>query len=132
MIKRTALAAIALAASSMMGSTAVLADEGVYNTHPVTGASQMYRNLFRLRCSSCHGANGEGTNDEYPKLGPALKGNPFILNAPTVAIVNVIRLGRAGRQRLYHETFPNMPAFGVEMVPDADGLADFLKNDLQK
>ena len=51
---------------------------------------------------------------------------------PAAAIVRVIRLGRNGRERLYHESYPNMPAFGSEAVFDADGLVNFLKTDLQR
>jgi hypothetical protein len=47
-------------------------------------------------------------------------------------IINVIRKGRTGRARLYHDQFPNMPAFGVELVPNADELVQFLKTDLQQ
>jgi len=44
----------------------------------------------------------------------------------------VIRKGRTGPQRLYHESYPNMPAFGAEAVPDVDALVQFLKTDLQQ
>jgi mono/diheme cytochrome c family protein len=115
----------------MASSTCALAED-VFPTHPVAGAHENYRNLFRLRCSSCHGANGEGTDHEFPHTGPALKGNPFVQHAPAEAIIKVIRLGRNGRERLYHEAYPNMPAFGAEAVFDADGLVNFLKTDLQR
>jgi mono/diheme cytochrome c family protein len=106
--------------------------DGRYMQAPLPGANMNLRNLYRLRCATCHGENGEGSMRDYPRLAPALKGNPFIQNAPPDAIIRVIRLGREGPQRLYHESFPNMPAFGVESVPDADALVGFLKNDLQR
>ena len=90
------------------------------------------RNLFRLRCATCHGPNGEGTKHDWPQTGPALKGNPFIINAPDVAIISVIRKGRSGKQRLYHDTYPNMPSFGEEVVPNAQELVTYLKGDLQR
>lgn len=116
---------------AMAGSTCALA-EPVFPTHPVVGEHQNFRNLYRLRCASCHGANGEGTDHEWPHLAPALKGNPFVQHAPPAAIIRVIRLGRNGRERLYHESYPNMPAFGAEAVFDVDGLVHFLKTDLQQ
>ena len=116
---------------AMASSTCALA-EPVFPTHPVAGEHQNFRNLYRLRCSSCHGANGEGTDHEWPHLAPALKGNPFVQHAPAAAIIRVIRMGRNGRERLYHESYPNMPAFGAEAVFDADGLVNFLKTDLQR
>ncbi|HVO88052.1 MAG TPA: cytochrome c [Casimicrobiaceae bacterium] len=107
-------------------------NDGRYMQAQVPGANQNLRNLYRLRCATCHGENGEGSMRDYPRLAPALKGNPFIQNAPPDAIIRVIRLGREGPQRLYHESFPNMPAFGAEAVPDADALVTFLKGDLQR
>jgi mono/diheme cytochrome c family protein len=114
-------------------SAPVLADQPVYVNAPVAGENQNVRNLFRLRCAGCHGGNGEGTSNSMPKLAPALKGNPLVINAPNVVLVNIIRKGRIGRQRLYHDSpFANMPGFGAEMVPNVDELVVFLKTDLQK
>jgi len=87
---------------------------------------------YTLRCSHCHGSNGQGTRATLPSLGPALKGNPFIVNGSPAAIKNVIRKGRQGQKRLYDDTYPNMPSFGFEVVPDADALVAYLKGDLQK
>jgi len=107
--------------------------DGHYVTQQVPGVNQNMRNLYLLRCATCHGANGQGTaTGDYPQTGPALRGNPFVQNAPADALIRVIRLGREGPQRLYHETFPNMPAWGPEAVPDVDALVVFLKTDLQK
>ena len=88
--------------------------------------------IYKLRCSGCHGANGQGTRAVLPSLGPALKGNPFIVNGSPAAIKSVIRKGRSGQKRLYDDTYPNMPSFGPEPVPDADVLVAYLKGDLQK
>jgi len=87
---------------------------------------------YTLRCSHCHGSNGQGTRATLPSLGPALKGNPFVVNGSPAAIKNVIRKGRQGQKRLYDDTYPNMPSFGFEVVPDADALVAYLKGDLQK
>ena len=88
--------------------------------------------MYKLRCSMCHGSNGQGTRASLPSLGPALKGNPFIVSGSPAAIKGVIRKGRSGQKRLYDDTYPNMPAFGFEAVPDTDVLIAFLKGDLQK
>ena len=77
----------------------------------------------------------DGTVDKVhlvPALAPALKGNPFVAQGSDAAISNVIRKGRSGQQRLYNDTFPNMPSFGVEVVPDIPALVAYLKGDLQK
>jgi hypothetical protein len=130
---KLALLAVPMVAGFWAGSAPVLADQPIYANAPVVGENQNMRNLFRLRSGGGHGGNGEGTSNPMPKLAPALKGNPLIINAPAGVIVNIIRKGRIGRQRLYHDSpFANMPAFGAEMVPDADALAHFLKTDLQK
>jgi mono/diheme cytochrome c family protein len=117
---------------ALAAGTSALAQQPVYPSHQVGGEGQNQRNVYQLRCAACHGVNGEGTNNEWPRLAPALKGNPFVRNAPAVAVINVIRLGRNGRERLYHESYPNMPAFGAEAVFDVDGMVKFLKTDLQQ
>jgi mono/diheme cytochrome c family protein len=122
--------------AAVMASGSALAQpagqRGYVTNAPVVGEGQQMRNVYLLRCGTCHGRDGEGTAWDWPKLAPALKGNPFVQNAPASAIIRVIRKGRHGRERLYHESFPNMPAFGVEAVYDVDGLVAFLKGDLQK
>lgn len=85
--------------------------------------------VYEIRCSLCHGASGEGT--KAPPLGPPLKGNAFVVNAPPAAIAQVIRKGRSGRERAYDEAYPNMPAFSPVNVTDVDALIQYLKGDLQ-
>lgn len=87
---------------------------------------------YKLRCASCHGANGEGTRDRSPSLGPPLRGNPLVINAPAELLANIIRHGRGGQQRVYDDAYPNMPAFDAGMVPDVIGLAIYLKTVLQQ
>jgi mono/diheme cytochrome c family protein len=87
---------------------------------------------FQLRCSGCHGSEGQGTKGVMPVLGPALKGNPFVVNGSPAAVKTVIRKGRSGQKRLYNDTYPNMPSFGSEAIPDVDALVAYLKGDLQK
>ena len=82
---------------------------------------------YASKCADCHGAKGQGSYN--PKLGPALKGNPFVVNGSVNAIANVIRKGRSGKSRLYDETMPNMPSIPTANAPE---IAAFLKGDLQK
>lgn len=85
---------------------------------------------YKLRCSTCHGSSGQGT--AAPPLAPPLKGNPFVINAPAPVLVQLIRHGRVGRQRVYHEAYANMPSFGPEAVPDPEALVQYLKTGLQQ
>jgi mono/diheme cytochrome c family protein len=87
---------------------------------------------YKLRCASCHGANGEGTRSKSPSLGPPLRGNPLVINAPVELLAKIIRDGRGGQQRVYDDAYPNMPAFDAGMVPDVMGLATYLKTVLQQ
>jgi mono/diheme cytochrome c family protein len=87
---------------------------------------------YKLRCATCHGANGEGTRDKSPSLGPPLRGNPLVINAPAEILMSIIRRGRGGQQRVYDDAYPNMPAFDAGLVPDAMGLATYLKTVLQQ
>lgn len=91
------------------------------------------KDVYQLRCASCHGVNGLGPEEGgMPKLGPALKGNAFVQNAPYEAIYELIRNGRGGVARVYDDEYPNMPAFGPEAVTDVRALVEYLKNGLQK
>ena len=128
---RKILAAIPLLAGLLAWGAPALAQKALTNA-PEVGVNNDPRNWYLLRCATCHGTNGEGTKKDWPQTGPALKGNPFVQNAPAAAIIAVIRKGRNGRQRLYHDTYPNMPPFGVEAVPHVDDLVAYLKGDLQK
>jgi mono/diheme cytochrome c family protein len=112
------LVASALFASAMIPATAQAAYDAA--------------GIYQLRCGSCHGTEGQGTKHVMPALGPALKGNPFVVNGSPAAIRNVIRKGRSGQKRLYNDTYPNMPQFGPEMVSDVDALVGYLKGDFQK
>jgi mono/diheme cytochrome c family protein len=87
--------------------------------------------IFRIRCATCHGAEGEGTDQLGQALAPALKGNPLIQFAPAEAIATVIRKGRSGPRRSYDKGYPNMPAFGPEAVSDVDALIAYLKGPIQ-
>jgi mono/diheme cytochrome c family protein len=88
--------------------------------------------FYQLRCSGCHGTEGQGTRAQVPALGPALRGNPFVVNGSPAALKTLIRKGRQGQKRLYNDTYPNMPSFGAEVVPDVEGLVAYIKGDLQK
>lgn len=87
---------------------------------------------YELRCATCHGTEGQGTLDKSPSLGPPLRGNPFVINAPVEMLISLIRHGRGGQQRVYDDAYPNMPAFDAGLVPDAAGLANYLKTVLQE
>jgi mono/diheme cytochrome c family protein len=99
---------------------------------PATASEVDAAGYYKLRCASCHGANGEGTRDKSPSLGPPLRGNPLVINAPAELLANIIRHGRGGQQRVYDDAYPNMPAFDAGMVPDVIGLAIYLKTVLQQ
>jgi hypothetical protein len=47
-------------------------------------------------------------------------------------LTRIIRHGRGGQQRVYDDAYPNMPAFDAGLVPDAAGLAQYLKTVLQQ
>lgn len=118
MVKKTLVASVVLGAFSAIPAVAQAATDAAAN--------------YELRCSYCHGTEGQGTRASLPSLGPALKGNPFVVNGSPAALRTVIRKGRSGQKRLYNDTYPNMPSFGFEVVPDVDALVNFLKTDLQK
>jgi hypothetical protein len=71
-----------------------------------------------------------GHRATLPSLGPALKGNPFIVNGSPAAIKQVIRKGRSGRSA--STTTPTRTCrHSAGAVPDADALVAYLKGGLQ-
>lgn len=116
--KKTLVASVVLGAVSVLPAVAQAASDADAN--------------YQLRCAYCHGTEGQGTRATLPSLGPALKGNPFVVNGSPAALKTVIRKGRSGQKRLYNDTYPNMPSFGFEVVPDVDALVNYIKTDLQK
>jgi mono/diheme cytochrome c family protein len=118
MVKKTLVASVVLGAFSVLPAVAQAAVDAAAN--------------YQMRCAYCHGTEGQGTRATLPSLGPALKGNPFVVNGSPAALRTLIRKGRSGQKRLYDDTYPNMPSFGFEVVPDVDALVNFLKTDLQK
>jgi mono/diheme cytochrome c family protein len=108
---------------------AILCSAASFSTQAAFDAAGFYEE----RCATCHGDRGQGTrNWGVPPTGPALKGNPFVVNGSPAAIRQVIRKGRQGARRLYDDAYPNMPAFGPGLVPDVDALVAYLKGDLQR
>ncbi len=109
-----------------------LAASGVFMLSPSASAEFDAAGYYQMRCGACHGPAGQGTKHQVPALGPALKGNPFIVNGSVAAIRTVIRKGRQGERRLYNDTYPNMPSFGAEALPDPEAVIAYLKGPLQQ
>lgn len=78
-------------------------------------------------CAGCHGDSGEGL---YP-FGPALKGNPFVQNAPLPALAQVIQEGRNYAYRT-HLAYVGMPAYVYIRGGELEALVNYMKGDLQK
>jgi mono/diheme cytochrome c family protein len=91
-------------------------------------AEQLFDGKWRYRanCAGCHGNDGTGIY----AFGPALKGNPFVQNAPVPVLVEVIQKGRNYRERS-HVEYIGMPAFQFIRGGDAEALALYLKGELQ-
>jgi len=82
--------------------------------------------LFGAKCIACHGSKGEGT-----QVGPALKGDPFIIQGTPAEIKQVITSGRTQKEKKYPNIVTPMPA-GLASESEADALVTYLKGDLQK
>lgn len=82
---------------------------------------------YRASCAGCHADDGSG---HYP-FGPALKGNPFVQNAPSPALLVVIQEGRNYENRT-HLAYVGMPAFPYLRAGEAEALIAYMKGDLQK
>lgn len=62
--------------------------------------------IYGKLCAMCHGAKGEG----MPMMGPALKGNEFLVKSKDAEISDVILKGRMGDEKKYKDMpIPMMP-----------------------
>jgi mono/diheme cytochrome c family protein len=82
--------------------------------------------LFGDKCIACHGSKGEGT-----QVGPALKGDPFVIQGTPAEIKRVITSGRTQNEKKYPKIVTPMPG-GLASADEADALVIYLKGDLQK
>jgi mono/diheme cytochrome c family protein len=82
--------------------------------------------LFGDKCIACHGSKGEGT-----QVGPALKGDSFVIRGTPAEIKQVITSGRTQKEKKYPNIVTPMPA-GLASEAEADALVTYLKGDLQK
>jgi mono/diheme cytochrome c family protein len=93
---------------------------------PQTAPAADGSELFRAKCIACHGPKGEGT-----PVGPALKGDPFIVNGAPDEIKKVVMTGRSDSEKKYPDIMNAMPG-GLATESEADALVVYLKGDLQK
>jgi mono/diheme cytochrome c family protein len=82
--------------------------------------------LFSAKCVACHGSKGKGT-----QVGPALKGDPFVIQGTPEEIKKVIMMGRTEKEKKYPNIMIPMPT-GLVSDTEADALVTYLKGDLQK
>ncbi|HTN43469.1 MAG TPA: cytochrome c [Nitrospiria bacterium] len=82
--------------------------------------------VFADKCIACHGSKGEGT-----QVGPALKGDPFVIEGTAAEIKHVITSGRTQEEKKYPKIVTPMPG-GLASADEADALIIYLKGDLQK
>jgi cytochrome c5 len=62
--------------------------------------------VYTKLCGMCHGAKGEG----LPMMGPAIKGNDFVLKGKDAELSDVILKGRAGEDKKYKDIpIPMLP-----------------------
>ncbi|MCL4872989.1 c-type cytochrome [bacterium] len=89
MMKRLFGLGLAVAVAITVGSVSFAADGG---------------SVFKSKCSTCHGAEGQGT-----AMAPAFKGNAFVKNSAEADIAKVIKEGRNGADKKYKEFAIGMP-----------------------
>ena len=82
--------------------------------------------LFSSKCVACHGSKGKGT-----QVGPALRGDPFVIQGAPEEIKKVIMTGRTEKEKKYPNIMIPMPT-GLASEAEADALVTYLKGDLQK
>lgn len=105
---------VAVSVLSLFGATSAMAK---------TGAE-----IFKATCTACHGPAGEGKKS----LGPALKGNEFVVKGSDADISAVIKDGRTGAAKKYKEFPSPMPAQKALSDAEIADLVSYIKGDIQK
>ncbi|MBF8251113.1 MAG: Cytochrome c protein [Deltaproteobacteria bacterium] len=105
---------VAVSVLSLFGATSAMAK---------TGAE-----IFKATCTACHGAAGEGKK----ALGPALKGNEFVVKGSDADISATIKDGRTGAAKKYKEFPSPMPAQKALTDAEIADLVSYIKGDIQK
>lgn len=105
---------VAVSVLSLFGATSAMAK---------TGAE-----IFKSTCTACHGAAGEGKKS----LGPALKGNEFVVKGSDADISATIKDGRSGAAKKYKEFPSPMPAQKALTDAEIADLVSYIKGDIQK
>lgn len=105
---------VAVSVLSLFGATSAMAK---------TGAE-----IWKATCTACHGANGEGKKS----LGPAQKGNEFVVKGSEADIAAVIKDGRTGAAKKYKEFPSPMPAQKALTDAEIADVVKYMKEDLQK
>jgi mono/diheme cytochrome c family protein len=105
---------VAVSVLSLFGATSAMAK---------TGAE-----IWKATCTACHGANGEGKKS----LGPAVKGNEFVVKGPDAEIAAVIKDGRSGAAKKLKEFPSPMPAQKALTDDEIADVVKYMKDDLQK
>ena len=76
--------------------------------------------IFKAKCSSCHGTEGQGT-----AMAPAFQGNEFIKKSTVAEHTAVVKNGRAGAEKKY-KNFPiAMPAQKTMSDDDLKAVVEF-------
>ncbi|MBI5682649.1 MAG: c-type cytochrome [Deltaproteobacteria bacterium] len=84
--------------------------------------------VYMANCLACHGDKGQGS-----PVGPAQKGNKFILESKDEDIKKIILEGRGGKAKKYPKIPGDMlPMKGKISDKDIADVIKFLKTDLQK
>lgn len=105
---------VAVSVLSLFGATSAMAK---------TGAE-----IFKATCTACHGPAGEGKKS----LGPALKGNEFVVKGSDADISATIKDGRSGAAKKYKEFPSPMPAQKALTDAEIADLVSYIKGDIQK
>ena len=78
--------------------------------------------IFKSKCSACHGATGQGT-----PMAPAFNGNEFIKTSAAADIAAVVKDGREGAAKKYKNFAIGMPAQKTMADADIAAVVEYLK-----
>jgi cbb3-type cytochrome c oxidase subunit III len=108
-----AVAIAACGSGSSQSSSASAASSSANTAAANTGAASASdgANVFQTNCSSCHGANGEGSPGAFPPLA----GNPVVVG-PAKNVIHIVKFGLHGSIAVKGMTYNGMmPAWGGQL-----------------
>jgi mono/diheme cytochrome c family protein len=97
--------------SNGQGTTAAASAATLSSAQAIAASSSDGAKVFETNCSSCHGANGQGSPGAFPPLA----GNPVVTGDPS-KVIHIVKYGLTGKINVAGHPYNGaMPPWGTNL-----------------